>query len=383
MKHTAQPQRSTTNIIPRIVNIALVTAALAAALICTTLVQAQTYDRLHRFHGAEGTNLRGGLTGDANGHLYGIAKNGGDFGVGTIYAMKIATKRVVALHSMQYVEGEEAVGELVRDAMGNLYGAARSGGLHSCGTVFKLDTKLVLTVLHTFIDSPEGCNPWGRLVIDSGGNLYGTTYAGGQSRWGTVYKLDPAGVLTVLHSFSVSDGIGPEGGLLLHAGYLYGVTTGAGLYGYGTIFRVQIATGATTTLHSFEGTEGMDPDAALIRDAAGNIYGTTVDGGAYNKGVIFRLDRTGVLTTLYSFTGGEDGGSPRATLVLDAAGNLYGATPYGGMHGVGTVFRFDPNGTETVLYSFDNIDGSPNGNLYMDAGILYGTTGNWIFSVTP
>jgi uncharacterized repeat protein (TIGR03803 family) len=196
----------------------------------------------------------------------------------------------------------------------------------------------------------------------------------------------------VLHAFTGGDGSGPIAGLLRDgAGNLYGTTRNGGDSGAGVVFKVS-PTGAETVLHSFTGgADGGYPFAGLIGDVAGNLYGTTAFGGAENFdacyhpgnqtcGVVFKLSPSGAETVLYTFTGGVDGGNPYATLLPDAAGNLYGTTNEAGAFGAGVVFKVGPASSETVLYTFaDGADGGApfTGGLIRDvAGNLYGTTPN-------
>ena len=201
-------------------------------------------------------------------------------------------------------------------------------------------------VLHSFAGPPtDGSYPLAGLIRDGVGNLYGTTYYGGASRGcyhgcGTVFMLSPTGA----YSFTTTpEGAFPDGGLFQDAaGNLYGTAELGGAYGYGVVFQLS-PDGCKTAFHSFAGgADGTDPLAGLIRDAAGNLYGTTYYGGAYADGVVFKLSPTGTETVLHSFTGGADGGFPPAGLVQDAAGNLYGATYYGGAYGDGLVFKLSP-----------------------------------------
>jgi uncharacterized repeat protein (TIGR03803 family) len=185
------------------------------------------------------------------------------------------------------------------------------------------------------------------LIRDAAGSLYGTTRAGGPSQSiGVVFKLSPAGIETVLHGFT-GGGDGPYAGLIEDAaGNLYGTTQTCGA---GQLFKLS-PTGTYTVLHSFLGppTDGSGPYGDLVRDAAGNLYGTTYFGGAFTFGAVFELSPTGTETVLYSFTGGADGFQPRAGLVQDAAGNLYGTTTRGGFFsnacgtGCGVVFKLTP-----------------------------------------
>ncbi len=292
---------------------------------------------------------------------------------------------------------------LVRDAQGNLYGTTAYGGDASCssgigigcGTVFKVDATGKETVLHSFIAS-DGLNPNAGLVLDAQGNLYGTTSAGGTHGDGAVYKLDTTGKETVLYSFggTAGDGLQPYAGLVRDTqGNLYGTTFDGGnttspctsFGGCGTVFKVD-TTSKETVLYRFTGTggDGANPMAGLVRDAQGNLYGTTYSGGTYGNGTVFKLDTTGKETVLYSFTGtGGDGAGPRGGLVLDAEGNLYGTTGAGGSaecgsSGCGALFKLDTTGKETVLFSSfgeEHNGWGPYGNLIRDAeGNLYGTT---------
>jgi len=291
--------------------------------------------------------------------------------------------------------GGSPSGRLLRDSAGNLYGTG-GGGSNNYGVVFKLSPALEETVLYYFKGQAngDGSYPWAGLVQDSQGNLYGTTSQGGTYNYGTVFKLTPSGDETVLHSFSgPPDGATPAAELLLDsAGNLYGTTSGGGTgcsnpygaSGCGTVFEVSAA-GLETVLYRFTNSpDGAFPMAGLVRDAAGNFYGTTSAGGNVFArdtalGTVFRLTPQGKETVLYRFKGGSvsDGQNPRSTLVWDASGNLYGTTLEGGPKGWGTVFKLSPTGAETTLYSFpaNSTDGkSPEAGVVRDsAGNLYGT----------
>jgi uncharacterized repeat protein (TIGR03803 family) len=295
-------------------------------------------------------------------------------------------------------DGSIPFGSLV--LQGDLFGTAFLGGSLNLGAVFKVSPNGEETVLHNFTGSPtDGSNPAAELISDASGNLYGTTISGGAygssnhsdttlsggaSGSGVVFKLDPTGKESVLYSFTGgSDGGDPLAGLIMdQAGNLYGTTRFGGL-GAGVVFKLDL-TGKETVLYSFTGgADGLNPYATLVRDGAGNLYGTTLQGGSFNLGVVFKLDSTGTETVLHHFTGGADGASPVAGLIQDPAGNLYGTTPYGGDLsvfqglGCGVVFKLDPTGKETVLYTFrGGADGcQPRARLVRDpAGNLYGTT---------
>jgi uncharacterized repeat protein (TIGR03803 family) len=217
--------------------------------------------------------------------------------------------------------------------------------------VFKLDTAGRQTVLHSFAGAPDGQFPNTKLVRDAAGNLYGTTELGGDPKCnftngcGTVFKLDATGTETVLHSFTARplDGAFPEGGLVRDAaGNLYGTTYFGGASDFGTVFKLDNA-GMETVLYSFTGgtTDGAYPLAGLLQGATGNLYGTTNLGGASNLGTVFRVTTSGTETMLHSLKGGE-GKNPRAGLARDTASNLYGTTSSGGPFNKGTVFKLSP-----------------------------------------
>jgi uncharacterized repeat protein (TIGR03803 family) len=361
------------------------TVALAASLLFVLGVVAmptarvQTLVVLHTFTaGAEGASPHAGLIPDAAGNLFGTTVSGGTYGYGSVFKLDTAGNATV-LHS--FTGGADGSGPhagLVLDAAGNLYGTTANGGTYSYGVVFQLDTTGTETVLYTFTGGADGANPYAGLLRDASGNLYGTTYYGGADNKGVVFKLDPTGKETVLYSFTgASDGAHPYAGLIQDAaGNLYGTTYNGGSSNKGVVFKLG-TTGIETVLHSFTGPpDGANPSAGLIRDTAGNLYGATYYGGSSDKGVVFKLDPTGRETVLYSFTGGSDGAHPYAGLIQDAAGNLYGTT-YGGGSGYGVVFKLGTTGTETVLHSFSGgaVGAFPHAGLIQDAaGNLYGTT---------
>jgi uncharacterized repeat protein (TIGR03803 family) len=176
--------------------------------------------------------------------------------------------------------------------------------------------------------------------------VYGTTILGGEhgfDGFGTVFKVDPSGHETVLHSFSGDDGEQPAAGLVRdEAGNLYG-TTFTGTVSSGEVFKLD-PNGVLTVLYGFgrTSTDGLHPYAGVVRDAEGNLYGSAAEGGLYGLGTVFKVDASGNETTLHDFTGGSDGGFPYAGVTLDPAGNLYGTTVYGGDFGFGVVYKITP-----------------------------------------
>jgi uncharacterized repeat protein (TIGR03803 family) len=338
------------------------------------------YTVLYRFPGtADGSFARAGLIGDLAGNLYGTSSGGGSAEQGAVYKLDAAGKEMV-LHSFAPYDGGGAgpYGGVIRDSAGNLYGTAMGGG--TGGVVYMLDTANNYTVLYNFKGGTDGSSPESGVIRDPAGNLYGTTVYGGTANEGVVYRVDPAGQETVLYSFTGgADGGRPYAGVIRDsAGNLYGTNYGGFTSGYGVVYKLDTA-GNLTVLHSFTGgTDGGFPYAGVIRDSAGNLYGTTFAGGSTaNAGVVYKLDPTGRQTVLYTFTGGSDGGWPWAGVIRDSAGNLYGTTYWGGPAGAGVVYKLDTAGQETALYAFTGgADGAePFGGVIRDpAGNLYGAT---------
>lgn len=239
------------------------------------------------------------------------------------------------------------------------------------------------TVLYNFTNSPDGANPNAGLIQGPNGTLYGTTTNGGASNAGTIFRVASDGTsYTVLHSFTGTDGAGPEAGLMLGSdGNFYGTTNGGSL-NQGNIFRMAPDGSGFTVLYNFSGSDGANPTAGLILGSDGNLYGTTPQGGSANLGVVFRIapDGTG-FAVLHNFTSGTtDGANPEAGVIQGADGMIYGTTMSGGGSGnFGTVFKMALDGSGfKLLHKFNGSshDGAnPYGSLIqgMDQ-MLYGTT---------
>ena len=283
-------------------------------------------------------------------------------------------------------DGEYPFAGLAQGSDGNFYGTSFLGGASDFGTVFRISASGSYATLYSFAGSPgDGANPYGGLVQGSDGNLYGTTSGGGAytnqyGGCGTVFKISTNGALTSLHSFTGgNDGAGPQAALVQGSdGNFYGTTEQGGTNGgNGTVFKMS-TTGALTSLYSFTGgRDGGGPLAAVVQGTDGNFYGTTEGGGARNVGTVFKISANGMLTSLYSFSGGNDGGNPYAGLVQGNDGNFYGTTAYGGTNNAGTVFKISANGMLTSLYSFTggNDGGNPEASLVQGTdGNFYGTT---------
>jgi uncharacterized repeat protein (TIGR03803 family) len=382
----------------------------AAALALLISAEPQTYTVLHRFKGGQdGSIPNPGLLQDSEGNIYGTTNYGGTShncanGCGTVFKATDSGQMRVLYNFTRGTDGGRPNGWLIRDPAGNLYGTTFQGGdlacnANGCGVAFKIDRGGTETTLYSFTAGPDGGQPVAGLVGDDAGNLYGVAPSGGDRTCnppygcGVVFKLDGAGMESVLHTFNLLDGAAAETGLIRDAqGDFYGVTGSGGDltcnagYGCGTVFKLD-ALGNLTLLHTFTGSDGQLPDSRLVLDAAGNLYGTTAQGGGPNClgpgcGTVFEVDTTGKMTVLYRFKGGPDGFEPVGGIARDPAGNLYGTTYYGGTcvhnygYGCGTVFKLDRNGAKMLLHNFaGGSDGAfPFGLTRDAAGYLYGTT---------
>jgi uncharacterized repeat protein (TIGR03803 family) len=312
--------------------VTMLSVALLAAAGGAAQADGQTFSVLHNFSGPDGAAPQSVLIMDSSGNLYGTTANGGSGGYGTAFKLDSSAALTPLTNlSTSSGDGYSPYAGLVLYA-GNLYGTTYQGGSSYCGTVFKIDSNGVLSTVYNFPGGADGAHPAAALIADGAGNLYGTTYSGGTG-YGTVFALNlSTGTLTWTHALSYNDGANPEAGLVLDStsGNLYGTTYFGGSYGQGTVFTITTSGAGFAVLHTFSGADGGNPYGGLVRDSSGNLYGTTVYGGTAGYGTVFKLETSAVLTTLYSFTNGTDGGNPNAGLAIDRAGNHYGVAEHGG-----------------------------------------------------
>ncbi len=432
----------------------VVVAALATLLLAVSAPAQDSETVLHTFSGGSDGALGGyHLVSDSAGNLYGTTLGGGNnstncgvftgvVGCGIVFELTPTGTETVLHVFTGGKDGGVPIGGVVLDSAGNLYGTTLFGGdkkpevCHAvgtyaagCGVVYKLAStrhgSWKYTVLYAFTGGTDGSEPWGNLILDAAGNLYGTTTIGGNDNClppygcGVVFELTPdAGgpwTESVLYTFNDStDGASPYGGLTFDPqGNLYGTTQFGGEnscfspYGCGVVFQLTPTPSGPWTeavLHAFTGA----PDGALpfntgvTLDASGNVYGTTIGGGDTTRyychrgdpdgcGVVFELAQgTWTETVLHAFTEGKDGGGAWGPVIFDPSGNLYGVTENGGKRdpsctneqlGCGVLFQMTPADegpwTESVLYSFTGgTDGrGPDTNLLFDStGNLYGMT---------
>jgi uncharacterized repeat protein (TIGR03803 family) len=363
----------------------LMFTAIAIAMFVTPRSQGQTFSVAHSFAGSDGSGPLAGLVIDAQGRLYGTASGGGKYGAGVVFEALRANERVLYNFGNGTSDGANPQGRLVMDKTGNLYGTTFAGGISNAGTVFKL-VKGVETVLYTFGGGTDGANPEAGLAIDSKGNLYGTTTVGGASGEGAVFEIGKTGQHTILYSFGgANDGTVPVAGVTLDTkGNLYGATSTGGLYGFGTVFKLtRSQSGWTETiLHNFQMlTDGGTPYGGLIFDSKGNLYGTVTDGGVLGSdggGTIFELTPSGSswnFSVIYGLAGWNISGPFRDLLFDTASGVIYGTTHCDGAYNAGTVWMLSPSAgtwTYTELYTFT---GGTDG-LYSFSNLVMDKSGN-------
>lgn len=379
----------------------------AIAVLCSFNIFAQAHPPanhekvLYAFPGGSDGFEPNTLLRDSQGNLYGTTSIGGNAngncntyrGCGVVFELTAAGKYSV-LHKFDWNDGifPDA---LVQDTNGDFYGITVEGDnsacFNGCGVIFKLTKAGDFTLLYSFTGGSDGSNP-SSLIMDAAGNLYGTAQT--SSGDGEIFELTAADELKVLYAFSGKDGSQPDHILRDRKGNIYGTTFQGGAHAYGTVFKLD-SSGKETLLYSFKGkSDGTFPDN-IARDKAGNLYGTTAQGG-YEKGkcdlphspvgcgTVFKINTSGKFSVLFAFNS-VNGNDPDG-LILDAKGNLYGATMLGGTGNYGcsggncdgVVFKLAA-GTdkESTLYNFTGkSDGYfPSGALVEDSNHnLYGTT---------
>ena len=320
--------------------------------------------------GTDGSYPGGSLVIDASGNLYGADAIGGLNKIGEVFELSPSSAGWTKTSLYSFTgkdDGGSPIAPLTFDSAGNLYGAGASGGLHNEGVIFELSLSSAgwtEKVLYAFSVGAQGFFPISALTIDSGGRLYGFTYFGGTSTncgasgCGTVYQLSPPTIGTRwtyrrIHAFNLTDGgmPGNSNNLLFDpAGNLYGCTSfGGNSDGHGVVFVLSPLSSGNwkeSVLHSFTGGyDGYEPNS-LAFDPTGHLWGTALNGGSAGYGTAFELAPVSgghwIFARVYAFQGGKDGVYPRAKLLFDNAGNIFGTTSGGGFGSVGTFFELSP-----------------------------------------
>ena len=282
-----------------------------------------------------------------DGLFYGIEGEGGAFGYGTLYRMDRAGT-VTVLHAFDGITGAIPMG-IAQAHDGSFYGMTTAGGALGFGTVFRMDASGAVTVIRDF---DEATTLYLRGFFQArDGFFYGTTYSGGTGGAGFIFRMNETGAVTVLHSFETSTGGGSSSAYadVMQAGdgYFYGTTMAEGSSSAGTVFRMDAA-GRVRVLHEFDMTGGAYPYGAPIEGADGFFYGTTGAGGEYGYGTLYRMDRSGTFTVLHAFDG-MHGANPVTPPTWGDDGAIYGTAAFGGAHTHGIAYRLRPTSAVTLL----------------------------------
>ena len=356
--------------------VAMLIMTIAAA---TAIAQTQTFAVLHNF-GTKSVDLDypgypGIIAQGRDGNLYSTGAAGGKGAAGGIFKIT-PTGTFTVLQSLNVTDGNAPESGLTLATDGNFYGAAQTGGTDNAGVIFKITPSGSLRVLYNSPSGTDEAYPYAGPIQGTDGNFYGTTLGNpGAEMGGTVYKLTPSGNFTALYSFP-SDrihGANPLAPLVQGVdGSFYGTSEYGGKNNAGVVFKITPA-GHLTVLYNFDGAHGAAPYAPVIQGNDGSFYGTTFGGGTNGDGVVFKITPGGKLTVLRNFNG-TDGANPAAGLVQATDVNFYGVTKAGGTLGYGTIYKISPHGSYSVLYNFDGTTGSnPEAMLVQHTnGILYG-----------
>lgn len=308
-----------------------------------------------------GSNLFNSLVQANNGVLYGMTNNGGQYSLGTIFSCTTSGDYGV-IHTFSgtsYGDGENPFGNLIQTNNGVLYGMTADGGQYGSGTIFSCTTSGDYGIIHNFLGFPsDGSRPLGSSLIQSNnGLLYGMTSEGGQYNFGTIFSCSTNGGYGIIYNFSGSpDGVFPWASLIeVNGNYLYGTTTAGGQHGWGTIFKISNDGQDYQIIHNFSGfTDGATPRGTLFQSSNGLIYGMTYGGGQYGLGTIFTIDQSDNYQIIYNFSGDtySDGAGPYYTSFMEGNdGVLYAMTSSGGIGDRGIIFSLVSTGTTGCTFS--------------------------------
>jgi uncharacterized repeat protein (TIGR03803 family) len=367
--------------------IALLFLGVVAPGIQRVSAAAVDYELLHSFGFTNliGRSPEAALTLARDGRLYGTARLGGRGNRGTIYTIRPDGLGFLVLHNFYGTNGSLPTAEVVDGPEGKLYGTTFQGGASDKGVVYRVAKDgTEFELLHQFgAGESDGANPVGNLLVGRDGWLYGTCFAGGTINAGTIFRLRADGSdYTTLRDLVAEDGSAIQSGLIeARDGRLYGTASRGGATDQGTVFRLNPDGSEFLVVHDFDGTDGTSPVANLLEGSDGALYGSTREGGVSGFGTIFRVTNRGErFRVLWDFWGsGWDGFRPFCALVEGTDGALYGSTAGGGVFEGGILFRINKDGSAyEILRSFGStyIDGAnPFGGLTRIAGDrMMGTT---------
>jgi uncharacterized repeat protein (TIGR03803 family) len=335
----------------------------------------------------DGSSPQSGVTLGVDRALYGTTTSGGianDYGVA--FKVNFDGSGYTVVRNFTNTPDSGTPGPLMFGNDGVLYGMATGGGASGLGTVFKMQSDgNGYQILHDFNGAPDGSNPFGGLTQATNGALYGVTHLGGTNNQGCIFTIQTNGTgYQILYSFTNNpDGATPQETLIQGSdGALYGTTYNGGTSNRGVIFKIQLNGSGYQILHTFTNNpDGANPRGSLMQASDGALYGTTQIGGSANDGIVYKMNPDGGdYTILHNFTSVPDGRSPLGGVIQGLNNLLYGTTGFGGINGLGSVYRIQlGGGGYQVLYSFTNNNDTarPAGNLTRgasigDIGVMYG-----------
>lgn len=335
------------------------------------------YIKIADLTASTGSYPYGSLLEATNGKLYGMAISGGIFDNGTVFYFDPSTSAVIKIKDLNTSSGYGPFGSLTQGIDGKIYGMTKEGGSHGAGVIFSVDLSMnIYSKLHELSYSSAGV-PYGSLIFDQNGKMYGTTASGGSYNSGIIFSFDQANNAFIkLKDFGSPNGLNPMGSLIQASDKkLYGTTTSGGVNSGGVIFSYSLATGTFSKLKDFP--VSFNPSSKLLEGSDGKLYGVS----SYSEnqtGVLYSFDRLNMaLNTLVEFNVNSSLGSqPFGALVQSTNGKLYGMTYTGGNENKGVIYSFDPtSSTYNKVKDFNGLDGSyPVGNLIEVNGKLYGMT---------
>ena len=343
----------------------------ATILFAVTAASAQTYTPLYSYPqtdvGDSGITWPSVLSQGQDGELYSTIQTNGAYNFGSVY--KITTTGQYMLIYNFCAEGSPCAttggyptGGVTLGWDGNLWGTTEDGGKDAAGTVFKVTPAGTLTLIYPFTNTKDDSAPNFTVLQGQDGNIYGVSEEQYDGQYGSFFKLTTKGKISP-YPFSYTNGDSPSLPAQGNDLNFYGTTqaggdTSCGEFGCGVVYKATSA-GKITVLHEFTGYvsstnfDGSRPIGTLVQGPDGDFYGTTYTGGANNLGTVFKVSASGTYTLLHSFAGvPTDGSYPIAGVTVGTDGNLYGTTSNGGTVNYGAIYEITPAGKETVLYSF-------------------------------
>ena len=346
---------------------------------CLALMLLGPKSSLAQFNGANGAHPYAGVVEHSTGNLWGTASGGGAHNDGVIWEIPYGTITFNVYASFDGANGSGPIGGVTQDSSGNLWGTTLYGGADNGGVVWEIPSGTSTIKAFASFDGANGWLPAAGVMIDSNGNLWGTTETGGAGGYGVVWEV-PKGstAMKVVVSFDGANGAYPVAGVTEDSnGNLWGTTTQGGASDDGVVWEIPKGSSTLKVVAGFNGSNGDNPAAGVMEDSNGNFWGTAANGGAGGYGVVWEIAKGSTTLKVVASFNGANGISPYAGVTEDSHGNLWGTTFDGGSNGLGVVWEI-PNGSTTLsaVGGFYNSTGAhPYAGVMVDSdGDLWGTT---------